>query len=174
MIFQDLQNPNNLCPPEVLSRQKIVPVKYFNFEKKLQNGAIIVDFDLEKDIRELFEFMLHIKFPLSSVTPISDPLFLFDDNLSMGANNTSGFNYRFIANTKKFSQHAFGRAIDINPFLNPYIVNGVVLPSGATYDLNKPGTLFSNHPVVQFLKNHDWIWGGDWQEPIDYQHFEKP
>ena len=49
----------------------------------------------------------------------------------MEANNTSAFNYREITGGGRLSNHAYGRAIDINILLNPYIRNGIVLPHGA-------------------------------------------
>jgi peptidoglycan LD-endopeptidase CwlK len=98
----------------------------------------------------------------------------------MMANNTSGFNYRMIAGTERLSNHARGRAIDINPLLNPCIRGDFVQPAGAAYDPSRPGTLTTDSPVTQFLKARGWIWGGDWAsgrdgKPLkDYQHFEKP
>jgi hypothetical protein len=42
-----------------------------------------------------------------------------DDDRSMAANNTSAFNCRKVAGTSKWSEHAYGRAIDVNPVQNP-------------------------------------------------------
>ena len=39
----------------------------------------------------------------------------------MAADNTSAFNFRVVAGSGTLSQHAFGRAIDINPVENPWI-----------------------------------------------------
>src|SRR3546814_9572848 len=57
-----------------------------------------------------------------------------DDGASMRANNTSAFNCRYVAGTTKWSEHSYGRAIDINPLHNPYVRNGSVdPPEGATW-----------------------------------------
>ena len=71
----------------------------------------------------------------------------------------------------KPSNHAFGRAIDINPFQNPYIKDGLVEPVGAIYKLDQPGTLTVE--IVEFLKKRGGIWGGDYHDLKDYHHFEK-
>ncbi len=127
--------------------------------------------DLAEEIVELFTFMFEIRFPIEQIVPASQ--FNFDDEAMMQANNTSAFNYRNIAGTTRLSIHAFGRAIDINPRLNPMFVNGVAHPPNARYIPRAPGVLDKNHPVVCKFRELDWTWGGDWDEPVDYHHFEK-
>ena len=92
----------------------------------------------------------------------------------MAANNTSAFNYRTIAGTVRLSNHASGRAIDINPRQNPYIKGQVVQPPGAKYEPNAEGTLTEEHPVVRAFLKLGWAWGGHWTTTQDYQHLEKP
>ncbi len=40
----------------------------------------------------------------------------------MAADNTSAFNCRFVAGTTRWSMHAYGKAIDLNPVENPYVL----------------------------------------------------
>lgn len=176
-----VQNPARPCPPEVFGQLVSIPVRFIVFlrglEKKFAKkvtgqGVIEVHRDLATDVEALFQFMLAEQFPLSCVMPIV--CFGWNDKLSMAANNTSGFNYRMIADTQRLSKHACGRAIDINPMFNPWKRYDVVEPKGAVYDPSHPGTLTADSPVTQFLKARGWIWGGDWVSPQDYQHFEKP
>lgn len=127
--------------------------------------------DIEEDIMKLFSYMLRIRFPLHSVVPISN--FAWDDTTSMAANNSSAFNYRVITGSDRLSNHAMGRAIDLNPALNPFIRQGRTQPEGAVYETGRPGVLDSKHPVVKAFKRRGFTWGGDWTEPKDYQHFEK-
>ena len=47
----------------------------------------------------------------------------------MAADNTSGFNCRFVGGTSRWSMHAYGEAIDVNPVENPY-VQGARLAAG--------------------------------------------
>lgn len=172
-----LKNLPKNCPPEVLKRQAVIPVHYHSFDKRVHTGQIVLDERLAADIEQMFEFMFENRFPVESVIPISDERFLKDgmwsDELSMRANNTSAFNYRKIAGTDRFSYHALGMAIDINPLLNPFVKDGIVEPRGAVYAPERPGTFTADHPVVGEFKALGWTWGGGWHSPKDYQHFEK-
>jgi len=165
------------CPEEIRRRQKLVTVTYYAFDRRVHRGQVVVDAALEEDIQAVFEVALRERFPIHSVIPISDRRFRkdgrWDDDLSMAANNTSAFNYRKITGGKRLSRHALGRAIDINPLQNPYIKGSLVLPPGATYDPRAEGTLTEDHPVVREFLRRGWTWGGNWDVPKDYQHFEK-
>ncbi len=126
---------------------------------------------LAEEITGLFAFMFEIRFPIEQIVPASQ--FNFDDEVMMQANNTSAFNYRVIAGTIRLSVHASGCAIDINPRLNPMIAGGVTFPPNAIYVPRAPGVFDATHPVVCKFRELGWTWGGDWDEPIDYHHFEK-
>ena len=166
------------CPEEIRKRQRLVSVRYFSTDQKIHQGQLVIDGELRNDIKKVFAVALKERFPIYSVIPISDKRFRkddrWDDELSMEANNTSAFNYREITGGGRLSNHAYGRAIDINTFLNPYIKGETVLPRGAKYDPNVLGTFTSNSPIVRAFLRLGWAWGGNWASPIDYQHFEKP
>jgi hypothetical protein len=166
------------APEEFKKRQSIVDVLYYSFDGKVHRGQIVVENRLVPDIQKVFSVILDTRFPVQSVIPISDDRFYKngkwnEDDQSMMANNTSGFNYRTATRSKKLSMHAYGYAIDINPLQNPYIKKKLVLPPGAVYDVSKPGTLAWYSPVVKAFKRLGWKWGGDWKTLKDYQHFEK-
>jgi hypothetical protein len=166
------------CLEEIRKRQKVVKLKYYSVDGKIHQGQLVIDVDLVKDIKKVFAVALKERFPIYSVIPISDQRFRkdgrWDDELSMEANNTSAFNYREITGGGRLSNHAYGRAIDINTFLNPYIKGGTILPHGARYDPSIAGTFTSDHPIVRAFLELGWVWGGNWTSPRDYQHFEKP
>lgn len=166
------------CPKSIRDRQKIVSVLYWGFDKKVHRGQLILDRDLEKDVIEVFEVALNNKFSIQSVVPVSHPKFRKDgswsDDLSMAANNSSGFNYRPITGGAGLSNHALGRAIDINPVQNPYIKANITLPPDAKYVPEAEGTLTAEHPVTKAFLARGWKWGGNWKSLKDYQHFEKP
>jgi hypothetical protein len=166
------------CPADIRKRQKIVKLKYYSSDGKIHQGQLVIDGELKNDIKKAFALALKEHFPIYSVIPISDKRFRkdgrWDDELSMEANNTSAFNYREITGGGRLSNHAYGRAIDINTFLNPYLKDGIVLPHGAKYDPNISGTFISDSPIVRAFLQLGWDWGGNWTSPKDYQHFEKP
>ena len=161
------------APEEILNRQEVVKVLYRGFDGRVHRGQLVVDRRLAGDVREVFRIALQAEFPIFSVIPISHPRFGWDDDKSMAANNTSGFNYRTVTGGSTLSRHALGLAVDINPALNPYIRGGVVLPEGAEYVPGRPGTLTPDSPVVQAFLRLGWTWGGTWESLKDYQHFQK-
>ena len=174
-VFDGL-DPN--CPPEIRRRQKIIKLKYFSFDGKIHRGQLVIDKDLVKDIKKIFKFARREKFPIFSVIPVSDPRFRkngrWDDDLSMIANNTSAFNYRVKTGGGDLSNHAYGRAIDINTVQNPYVKGKLILPPNGSYVPNAAGTLTADHPIVKMFIRLGWDWGGNWTRLQDYQHFEKP
>lgn len=176
------QNPASVAPDDIVRAQEVCAVAYIDFEGSEREGTIVVHQLVADDIRAFFTFMKGVSFPVAYVVPVSHPSIQWDDDVSVSLNNTSGFNYRTIAGTTRLSWHAKGLAIDINPMQNPFIrfdENGMETlraPKEGSYNIKSPGTLFADHPVVIFLKQKGWEWGGDWDinsGRIDYQHFEK-
>ena len=101
-----------------------------------------------------------------------------NDRRSMAADNTSAFNCRFVSGKPGvWSQHAYGRAIDINPIENPYVVpsSGYVSPPAgrrfADRSRNAPGMVHRRDAVVRAFAKVGWEWGGRWPGAKDYQHF---
>jgi peptidoglycan LD-endopeptidase CwlK len=166
-------NPAFPCPEEIILCQKVIVVVYYSFDGMIHQGQIVVHEELVEDIEYVFKVMLAEKFPITSAIPIADAKFQWDDELSMQANNSSGFNYRTIARTDRLSNHAYGRAVDINPRLNPYIRGDYIQPNNALYDVTQPGTITKDGVIVACFKERGWVWGGDWVDRKDYQHFEK-
>lgn len=98
-----------------------------------------------------------------------------DDQRSMLADNTSAYNCPGIPGTAAWSEHAYGRAVDLNPFENPEVRNGVVGPpeafAFADRTLGAQGMIIEGSAAVVAFSDIRWIWGGLWTEPKDYQHF---
>jgi peptidoglycan L-alanyl-D-glutamate endopeptidase CwlK len=173
-VFDGL-DPN--CPGEIRQVQRIVDVLYYSFDGKVHKGQLVVHEELVEDVRHALAVALREKFPIKSVIPASHPRFRkdgrWDDDRSMDANNTSAFNYRAVTGGKRLSNHASGRAIDVNPVQNPYVKGELVLPKGAKYDPSAAGALTADHPVTKAFVGRGWEWGGTWKALKDYQHFEK-
>ncbi len=161
-------------PPEIRNRLVLLDVPYYGFDGRTHDGQLIVDQELALDVQFLFLMLQGMYFPIASMVPISSHG--WSDERSMAANNTSAWNYRFIAgsNPPRLSKHAYGRAIDLNPWQNPCRSQGVWSPEGATYDPEAPGTIVLDSPVVKLFQSRGWVCGVNWQEPFDPQHFEKP
>jgi hypothetical protein len=98
------------------------------------------------------------------------------DDRSMDDDNTSAFNCRNVAGTNRWSEHAYGRAIDINPLRNPYVgSDGSVSPeAGRRYadrSRHAKGMIHSGDSTVRAFARQGWGWGGNWSSSKDYQHF---
>jgi len=159
------------APVAILVSLTLVDVRYISFDGLLHKGQLVVHRDLEDDVRARFEDLLASNFPIEKVIPIIK--YGWDDEASMQDNNTSCFNYRAIYPITRISNHSYGRAIDINPKLNPCLAsNGVIQPLGAVYDVTKPGTFVNGNEAVNIFIFNGWTWGGSWTRP-DWQHFEK-
>lgn len=161
------------APKGIIDSLCLIDVPYFAFDGRLHQGQLVVHRGVEKDVIEIFKLTERLKIPIARVFPIVK--YGWSDDESMADNNTSAFNYRFVMGTERLSHHAYGRAIDINPHLNPVIdESGRIAPPGATYLPDRPGTLFEAHPVVREFMNRGWRWGGNFISSVDYHHFDKP
>ncbi len=158
-------------PPGIKKLLTLVNVYYYSFDGRLHKGQIVINKYLAKDIQEIFNLIKKRKFPVNKVVPVFK--YNWNDMASMKDNNTSAFNYRIVKGTNKLSEHATGRAIDINPQQNPQIKNGVINPKGSVYKINIPGTISDTSFIVKFFTEKGWNWGGNWKHFKDYQHFEK-
>ena len=145
----------------------------FNDESRI--GHMIVAAEIGEEVLDIFRELYEIRFSIYQMRLID--YFDADDNLSLEANNSSAFNFRYIAGTTTISRHGFGMAIDINPIQNPYIRGTTILPpAGAAYldrDNVRPGMIVKGCPVYTAFISRGWIWGGNWTSPRDYHHFEK-
>ena len=171
MTFQEAIKGNS-APKEVIDSLVLLDIDYYSFDNKIHRGQIIVNKAVEEDTKYIFKLMLQNKIPINKMLPIVK--YNWNDDKSMEDNNTSAFNYRFVAGTKRLSNHALGRALDINPQLNPvYYSEGKMSPANGKRDTTKNYTFTENHIVVKELKKRGWRWGGDWTSLKDYHHFDK-
>lgn len=160
------------APKEVIDSIVLLDIDYYSFDGKIHRGQILVNKALAEDTKYIFGLMLKNKMPINKMIPIVK--YNWDDDKSMEDNNTSAFNYRFVAGTKRLSNHALGRALDINPQLNPvYYKDGKMSPPNGKRDTSKNYTFTEDHFVVKELKKRGWRWGGDWTSLKDYHHFDK-
>jgi poly-gamma-glutamate synthesis protein (capsule biosynthesis protein) len=166
--------------PVGLDELRLLRLTYVGFDGDDHRGQLVVHRRWARDVVGVFERLYDAGFPLQAVRPVSD--FGGDDDVSMVANNTSGYNCRRVAGSSSWSAHAYGRAIDINPLQNPYLHEGTIdPPAGIAYayvDRSRDaqvarGVIRADDVVVRAFADIGWEWGGSWLEP-DYQHFSAP
>ena len=157
---------------EIIDKLRLIEVRYRAFDGLLHQGQLVIHEEVKGDIIEIFRLIERTAFPVFQVVPIVK--YDWSDDLSMADNNTSAFNYRLVQGTDRLSNHAFGRAVDINPYLNPVIdEDGRIDPPGASYIPAGAGTLKESNPVVQEFLIRGWRWGGHFKPKKDYHHFDK-
>jgi hypothetical protein len=164
-------------------RLRLVKFSYFGFDEKIHNdGEIVVMDAAATHVLRIFVKLRKMRFPILKARPMND--FDGDDNASMRDNNTSAFNDRNMTGGGSISLHAYGLAIDVNPVQNPFLVrSGAMLkiepPAGVDYinrmrdrPWKRPRPGMAELAVRTFADEGFIIWGGYWDDPIDYQHFQ--
>jgi hypothetical protein len=133
---------------------------------------MVVATEVADDVLGAFARIYDEGFPIERMRLIDD--YGADDDRSMAANNTSAFNCRRGTGSTSWSEHAYGRAIDINPVQNPYVRSTQVLPpAGTAYrdrSLWRLGMIREGDAVVRAVDAAGWGWGGRWISFKDYQH----
>jgi hypothetical protein len=127
-------------------------------------------------MRRALAILFGTRFPIRRMRLVDD--YGASDFASIAADNTSAFNCRNATGSSRFSEHAYGRAVDVNPIENPY-----VYPDGTTVHAasrpyldgarHRPGMGFRGGVLVRAFAAAGWRWGGEWRPPsaTDYQHF---
>jgi hypothetical protein len=160
------------CPvlPEDLAA---LDVSHWGYDGKVHTGRLIIAAGLAEDMAAIMGDLFAARFPIQRMEPVD--VFDGDDDRSMAANNTSAFNCRAVTGGSSWSEHSYGRAIDVNPLVNPYVIGSTVLPpEGREYadrSLDAPGMIHAGDVVVEAFAARGWEWGGYWDSPTDYQHF---
>ena len=185
-VFQFI-NGRSFVENENISREQLryLKVLHYNFNHEVQAGEIIVNANIAEDVRNIFRELFEQEYEIASMSLIEN-FWTGDgassDKNSIENNNTSAFNYRTIAGTDQLSNHALGYAIDVNPLQNPYVAYNADGSFREVYrDMeryidraNGEAHMIGHEDVCyQIFTKYGFTWGGDWTDPIDYQHFEK-
>lgn len=148
---------------------------FWGFDDRRHTGELLVHKDVARDVVSVFEHLYQAKFPMEELNIVTrDEL---DAPPTGDGNETTAFACRATTGGTTFSQHAYGLAIDVNSFQNPYVDGDLVLPELASAyrdrDLIRPGMIEESGPVVRAFASVGWEWGGNWETVKDYQHFSQ-
>ncbi len=168
--------------PVGLENLRYLQIKHYDFKGGTDIGELIVHVDVANSVIKIFEELYAMKYPIKQMKLVSD--FQGNDFQSIKADNTSGLNCRKITGNKnKWSNHAYGKAIDINPIENPYISRkGHISHKDSlkyrrrihegTEKFSDRAILLKKDKSTKIFEKYGWRWGGDWRYIKDYQHFE--
>jgi D-alanyl-D-alanine carboxypeptidase len=148
-------------------------VTFWGFDRAPHRGELIVHADHARGVLHVFEQLYAARFPIEQMTlPRSAER---DPTPSGDGNGTGAMVCRAATGGTSYSAHAYGLAIDLNPFQNPYESGDLVIPERASAYLDRswlrPGMIRPDGLVVRAFAEIGWSWGGDWQSLKDYQHF---
>lgn len=171
--------PKNNCP--VPSKDlKLLTIKHLGYDGKDKQGVLLVHKSVASNVEKIFEELYEIKYPIYQMKLVSK--YNNNDWESIEANNTSAYNCRKVEGTIRWSNHSYGKAIDINPIENPYISKKGYISHKESLKYKKRvhkedtlqdrAVLLKDDEAVKIFKKHGWSWGGDWITIKDYQHFE--
>lgn len=159
---------------------RYVHVLHYDFNGNPAQGELICNEYIAQDLVEIFYELYYNEYQIERITLIDE--YDGDDTASMEDNNTSCFNYRVVEGSSSLSKHAYGLAIDVNPFYNPYVtyekdgtqkVSPVAALGYADRSVNFPYKIDEEDLCCRLFKEHGFIWGGNWNSLKDYQHFQK-
>jgi hypothetical protein len=161
------------CPVR-LRRLRYLRVAHWNFHGARRVGELVVNADAVHAIRSAFARLYRARFPVRRMRLVDD--YGASDYASIEADNTSAFNCRRATGQTRWSEHAYGRAIDVNPIENPYVYRDGTTAHRASrpYLRRRPhrrGMAFRGGALVRAFRAAGWGWGGNWSGPWDYQHF---
>ena len=168
--WADLRHSYRAGCPVGPAQLRTVVVSYWDFAGKPQVGKIVVARRVADDVVGVFRKLWAARFPIRRLQPVS--VYRGDDQASMAADNTSGFNCRFVGGTTRWSMHAYGEAIDVNTVENPYVRGSTVSPPAGRAYLDRSryrkGMAVRGGVLVRAFAAAGWKWGASFG---DYQHF---
>jgi hypothetical protein len=148
-------------------------LSYWGFDGRPRVGKLIVNRRVTRDVVAVFRRLHAARFPIRRMVPVSR--YRGSDDASMAADNTSAFNCRYVSGTSRWSMHAYGLAIDVNPVENPYVSGARISPPAGRRYVDRarvrPGMAIAGGMLVTAFASAGWEWGGLWTGSSDYQHF---
>ncbi len=153
-----------------------VRLAFWGFDHQRHTGELLLNASVADDVVGVFRTLYEARFPFEELRITSRP--------ELGAaptgdgNGTESFVCRpTTGSTTTYSQHAYGLALDLDPFQNPYLKGDLVLPELASSYLDRdhvrPGVITPDGVVVRAFASIGWTWGGTWSSLKDYQHFSQ-
>jgi hypothetical protein len=167
------------CPVS-LAQLRLLSVTYVDFDGRVRTGQLVVDEDVAAPLATVFRRLYAMRFPIRhmQVADMYGPA----AGRPKDGDVTASFECRDAVpspctggrSTGKWSNHAFGHAVDLDPTENPYVGCGMTRDPSARKYMNRsrlrPGMV--TPAVVAAFRSIGWGWGGAWSGSTkDYMHF---
>lgn len=159
--------------PVTLDELRHLVVTYVGFDGLSHYGELLVNRDVADDVVSVFRHLHETRFPLEDVAIAT--LADLDAEPTGDGNTSGGFVCRPSVGSTRWSAHAYGMAVDLNPFQNPYVRDGRVIPelatSWAVREPVRPGMIVPGDAVTAAFADIGWTWGGNFRSLTDPMHF---
>ncbi|MBB5920599.1 hypothetical protein FHR81_001629 [Actinoalloteichus hoggarensis] len=161
------------CPVDA-AELRYLTMSFWGFDGGHHTGEMIVHADVAESVVAVFGRLHADRFPLEEMRVTA--AWELDTAPTGDGNNTSAFVCRAAVGSGAWSAHASGLAVDVNPFVNPYVrSDGVVLPELASAYVDRSrvraGMILEGDVVTTAFDEVGWAWGGRWSSPLDLMHF---
>ena len=165
------------CPVEPVELAYI-KMPYWGFDHRRHTGEMLTNASVADDLIEVFHKLYRARFPIEEMRVVTlREQREWHTKPTGDTNVTSSFECRQATQGSTWSQHAYGFAIDINPFHNPYLNGDLVAPelAGAYLDRSwrRPGMVLEGDVVTRAFDTIGWGWGGRWSSTKDWMHFSQ-
>ena len=168
------------CPVR-LSDLRVLSVSHWGFDGSVRQGQLVVHEDVARPLATVFRRLYQLRFPIRHMA-LSH---MYGPRRARPADGdvTGAFRCRQSVPSPcvggsasgRWSNHAYGLAVDINPVENPYVVGGQARPAAGRRYVDRAryrrGMVVDGGIVVRAFAGIGWKWGGRWTTTPDYQHF---
>jgi hypothetical protein len=159
--------------PVGLADLRHVTVSFRGFDGRPHTGELVVHERVAAGVVATFARLYRARFPIEEMRLVTGAD--LDAHPTGDGNNTAAFTCRAARKQTRWSAHAYGLAVDVNPFQNPYRRGDLVLPelAGAYLDRARirPGMIRPGDTATAAFADLGWTWGGTWRSPRDFMHF---
>ncbi len=179
--FPAAQKGEELSPPEItFDELRYVHVMHYDFDGSPAEGELICNEYIAQDLLEIFHELYRNEYRLEKILLIDE--YEGSHTASMEDNNTFCFHYFMPEESSGMSKHAYGLAVDVNPFYNPLVSYGedgqeIISPSESLPYANRssgfPYKIDENDLCYKLFLRHGFTWGGNRNDAKAYQHFQK-
>ena len=159
--------------PVPLTVLRYVTVSFVGFDGRPHTGELVVHQRVADQLVSVFALLHQARFPIEEMRLVTTADLRAPP--TGDGNNTAAFVCRRARKQTRWSAHAYGLAVDLNPFQNPYRRGDLVLPELASSYLDRdrvrPGMIRAGDVATKAFAAIGWTWGGTWRSPTDHMHF---
>jgi hypothetical protein len=159
--------------PVALADLRYLTVSFRGFDGRAHTGELVVNRRVAADVASVFARLYAARFPIEEMRLVTTAD--LEAHPTGDGNDTAAFVCRPARGQTRWSAHAYGLAIDLDPFQNPFRRGDLVLPELASAYLDRadrrPGMILPGDVVTTAFASIGWTWGGTFRTPKDLMHF---